>query len=229
MIVFLDLETTGLRATEHEVLEVAAIVTDDQLSEVARFHRVVSAQCLFSQLDEFIRDMHTKNGLWEEAQRPSKYERLHAHVEGLAGQYEDRQVEGGTYSRYDVDVELARFIRDHAVKLGKNDKDQVTISRPQLAGNSIHFDRGFMKVHLPEAEAQLHYRMIDVSTINEMASRFWKPAHDARPKAKLAHRAMPDAEESLGYARYYAAALSAPTPDHAEAIAAATATIKDQS
>lgn len=41
MLAWIDLEATGLIAAEHAVLEVAAIVTDDQLQEVHRFHRVV--------------------------------------------------------------------------------------------------------------------------------------------------------------------------------------------
>jgi oligoribonuclease len=214
MIVFLDLETTGLRATQHDVLEVAAIVTDDELREVARFHRVVAATRRFSELDEFIRDMHTKNGLWAEAIRPPDD---YIHSTGVLY----RQADGGTYPLGEVDHSLSEFIVKHAVKLGTNDKGQVTIARPQLAGNSIHFDRAFMKEHLPESEAQLHYRMIDVSTVDELARRFWKATHDARPKPNDAHRAMPDVEHSLALARYYSAALQAPSsPAHIDALVA---------
>ena len=41
MLAWIDLEATGLIAAKHAILEVAAIVTDDRLQEVDRFHRVV--------------------------------------------------------------------------------------------------------------------------------------------------------------------------------------------
>lgn len=213
MIVFLDLETTGLRADKHSVLEVAAlVVTDDLITEVARFHRVVQTTHIsFYELDEVVRDMHTKNGLWAETQNPSSFDRIERNGPSGYGTYHN-QIEGGCYHKREVDRELAEFIRTHAVKLGKNDKGAITIDRPQLAGNSIHFDRGFMKVHLPQAEAELHYRMIDVSSMDELARRVWKATHDARPKANDAHRAMSDVERSLALTRYYACALSEPKP-----------------
>ena len=196
MLAFLDLETEGLSPAKHRVLEVACIVTDDALTEVARFHRVCRTPTQFYELDEFIRDMHTKNGLWKETQIPPSRTRT---VTG------DEYT--GAWGIEFVDGALAEFLRDHAVKLGKDDKGRPTVDRPQLAGNSIHFDRGFMKVHMPNAEAELHYRMLDVSSINELMRRANKPVWEGRPRTAetAAHRAMPDAEESLRVCRYYAA------------------------
>lgn len=79
----------------------------------------------------------------------------------------------------------------------------------QLAGSSIHFDRAFMKEHLPRAERRLHYRHLDVTSLNETARRFWPRIHDARPgQEKVScHRALPDIEMSIRTLRYYLTAL----------------------
>lgn len=182
MLVFLDLETTGLDPNKHTVLEVAAIATDDALVEVDRFESVVATDHEFHQLDKFIRDMHTKNGLWAAVQD------AHYHNDRLDC----------------VDHTLAEFIRKF-VRFGKDDKGRTTIDRPQLAGNTISFDRAFLKRHLPNAEAELHYRNVDVSSLNEVFRRFNPKLHEQRPRnPDAAHRAMADAEESLRVCRYYA-------------------------
>ena len=66
MLLWLDLETTGLDESVHGVLEVGAILTDAQLREVARIHRVVSPPFELSGMQEAVRRMHTENGLLAE-------------------------------------------------------------------------------------------------------------------------------------------------------------------
>lgn len=88
--------------------------------------------------------------------------------------------------------------------------------RAQLAGSTISFDRAFMKKHLPSAHALLHYRNLDVSSLNEMARR-WFPAAYAtrpnadRPKEAAAHRAMDDILESIATLRHYLAFFTVPS------------------
>lgn len=79
--------------------------------------------------------------------------------------------------------------------------------KPQLAGSSAHFDREFMRWHLDLTLERLHYRNLDVSSLNELARRVWPAVYAARPKGTGTHRAMADLEESIGLARYYAKAL----------------------
>ncbi len=70
-----------------------------------------------------------------------------------------------------------------------------------LCGNTIWQDRRFLVRHMPTLESHLHYRLIDVSTIKELARR-WYP--DARAPAKSeAHRALDDIRESIEELRYY--------------------------
>jgi oligoribonuclease len=56
-----------------------------------------------------------------------------------------------------------------------------------LAGNSVHADRAFINKDLPTLAPLLHYRHLDVSTIKELASR-WYPGLRLPPKAESAHR-----------------------------------------
>ena len=76
-----------------------------------------------------------------------------------------------------------------------------------LAGNSVHADRMFLRRYMPELEAHLHYRNVDVSTLKELARR-WRPALlDAAPKKGEQHRALEDITESIAELRFYRDAL----------------------
>jgi len=78
-----------------------------------------------------------------------------------------------------------------------------------LAGSSIHFDRSFIREHLSSFEADLHYRMVDVSSFNEVALRFAPDIYATRPnvpKEEVAHRALPDVRHSISVLRHYLAA-----------------------
>lgn len=69
----------------------------------------------------------------------------------------------------------------------------------------FHFDRGFMRRCMPNAEAELHHRQLDVTSVNELMRRFNPAVYEARPKPpQSAHRAMDDVLESLAVARHYA-------------------------
>jgi len=70
-----------------------------------------------------------------------------------------------------------------------------------LCGNSIHQDRRFLVRHMPELEAWLHYRNIDVSTIKELARR-WYPALKP-PLKKGSHLALQDVRESIAELAFY--------------------------
>ncbi len=79
-----------------------------------------------------------------------------------------------------------------------------------LAGNSIHQDRRFVARYLPEVEQWLHYRNVDVSTIKELAQRWYPTQYNGRPAKKGSHRAMDDLLESIEELRYYRNALFIP-------------------
>ena len=93
-----------------------------------------------------------------------------------------------------------------------------------LAGNSIGTDKAFLERDMPDLIAHLHYRVIDVSSIKELARRWYPRVYYASPAKNGGHRALADILESIDELRYYRAALlvAQPGPDSkaAKAIAA---------
>ncbi|RBY75729.1 oligoribonuclease [Geodermatophilus sp. TF02-6] len=92
-----------------------------------------------------------------------------------------------------------------------------------LCGNSIGTDRGFLARDMPELDDHLHYRMIDVSSIKELARRWFPRVYFAQPVKGLAHRALADIIESVRELTYYRQTLfvDAPGPSTPAAQAAA--------
>lgn len=81
-----------------------------------------------------------------------------------------------------------------------------------LAGNSIATDRSFIRKHMPRLDSALHYRMIDVSTLKELARRWHPRVYFNQPEKGLAHRALADIVESIRELDYYRRSLIAPDP-----------------
>lgn len=205
MIVWVDLETTGTDTFADSILEIAAVVTDDQLNEVRRWQTVLphfASKTIVAALDAgrpleeissqvnvvpYVLAMHDKNGLW---------------VESCCDVFGDNW-----YSRRKIagDV-LAAIIRDATETV---DGKPVP---PQLGGSSVWFDRGFLDCDYPDVSKLLHHRQVDASTMNEMARRFWPVTYARRPRSEAAHRAMPDILQSIDLARYYANHLQAVAP-----------------
>lgn len=206
MLVWIDLETTGLPpVNKRQILEIAVVITDDSLLEVARYEKVLyhcHARELFTlpadaaraygktiDIDPFVVDMHRKNGLWERC----AYSLTHADSVDLqpAALLAENTIKDREY--VDEKTGLTKTARDHA----------------QLAGSTISFDRAFMAEHLPVSESLLHYRNLDVSSINEIARRVWPEVYAARPKLPEAgHRAVGDIEESIAVLKHYLTNIS---------------------
>ena len=72
-----------------------------------------------------------------------------------------------------------------------------------LCGNSIGTDRRFLAAYLPAIEDHLHYRSVDVSTIKELARRWYPGVIDGAPKKATSHRALDDIRESVDELRFY--------------------------
>jgi oligoribonuclease len=88
-----------------------------------------------------------------------------------------------------------------------------------LAGNSVGTDKTFLDRDMPDLMEHLHYRIIDVSSIKELARRWYPRAYFAAPKKAGGHRALADILESIDELRYYRAVLfpADPGPDTASA------------
>jgi oligoribonuclease len=94
------------------------------------------------------------------------------------------------------------YVRKHIREPGK----------APLCGNSIATDRAFLARDLPELDGYLHYRMVDVSSVKELAKRWYPRSYFASPSKVGGHRALADIRESIAELRYYREAVFVPAP-----------------
>jgi oligoribonuclease len=81
-----------------------------------------------------------------------------------------------------------------------------------LCGNSVSTDRGFLARDMPTLEQHLHYRIVDVSSVKELARRWYPRAYFNSPEKKGNHRALADIRESIAELRYYRETVFVPQP-----------------
>ncbi|MBP3223453.1 MAG: oligoribonuclease [Actinomycetaceae bacterium] len=79
--------------------------------------------------------------------------------------------------------------------------------KAHLGGNSIGTDRIFLSTYMPSIIDYLHYRIIDVSTIKELAKRWYQRAYIHAPEKTGNHRALGDIYDSIDELRYYRSVL----------------------
>lgn len=97
-------------------------------------------------------------------------------------------------------------------------KEHVPMARKApLAGNTIGTDRAFLARDMPELEQWVHYRNVDVSSIKELARRWYPKVMYQAPNKCGNHRALADIQESIEELRYYREALFVPQPGPATA------------
>src|SRR5581483_7610640 len=115
---------------------------------------------------------------------------------------------------------LTDAVRASTLTLGDAEKtvlDYVKQHVPEansapLCGNSIATDRGFLARDMPALDEHLHYRMIDVSSVKELAKRWYPRVYQSQPEKGLAHRALADIVESIRELAYYRRTLFVPQP-----------------
>jgi oligoribonuclease len=121
----------------------------------------------------------------------------------------DMHTHSGLLDKLDGGVDLASaenavldYIREFVVEPRK----------APLAGNTVGTDRLFLSRDMPALESYLHYRIVDVSSIKELARRWYPRAYFASPVKHGNHRALADIQESIDELRYYRAAIFVPPP-----------------
>ncbi len=170
VLAWMDLEMTGLDANKDVIVEIATLLTDDELNIVAEGPDLVIHQPedALASMDEVVTRMHTASGLLD-------------------------AIRASEVSLDDAGAQTLAFLKEH-------------IEQPRtvpLCGNSIGMDRRFLSVHLPEIEEFLHYRSVDVSTIKELARRWYPEDLPGLSKGASAHRAMDDIKESVAELAYW--------------------------
>ncbi len=108
---------------------------------------------------------------------------------------------------------VLEYIRSHVLEAKK----------APLCGNSIATDRSFLARDMPVVDNHLHYRMIDVSSVKELARRWYPRVYFASPEKQGGHRALADITESIRELRYYWATVFVPQPGPDSASARDTA------
>ncbi|SOC52612.1 oligoribonuclease [Ornithinimicrobium cerasi] len=81
-----------------------------------------------------------------------------------------------------------------------------------LGGNTVSTDRAFLARDMPELDAHLHYRIVDVSSLKELARRWYPRAYFNAPAKTGGHRALGDIVDSIAELRYYREAIFVPQP-----------------
>ncbi len=187
MLIWTDLETTGLDPERDIILEVAVVITNDDLIEAGHYTSIVidsdptkfapRSQESASTTDQFaIYDAHFENGL----------------VKELINAQNDDPVPSLPH----VQSQILDFLTEYGILGGQHMSD-----RPPLCGSTISFDRSFLVEYMPDVMARLHYRNVDVSTVRELAQRWWPDLPG--PEKTGAHRALSDIRESIDLLRYY--------------------------
>jgi oligoribonuclease len=114
----------------------------------------------------------------------------------------------------DAEQQVLAYVRKHAPEAG----------RAPLCGNSVGTDRGFLARDMADLETHLHYRIVDVSSVKELARRWYPRAYFNSPSKSGNHRALADIRESIAELRYYRQSVFVPAPgpdsDTAKKIAA---------
>ena len=89
---------------------------------------------------------------------------------------------------------------------------RVPAGKGLLAGNTVGQDKLFLARYMPAVVDHLHYRIVDVSTVKELARRWYPRAYYQAPAKTGGHRALGDIKDSITELRYYRAAVMAPAP-----------------
>lgn len=177
MLVWIDLEMTGLDAGTDHVLEIATVITDDDLNILGDSLELVIHQPpeVLGLMGDVVTKMHRDSGLTDE-------------------------VRASTISLAEAQRQTLEFIRRHV-------PEPATVP---LCGNSIGMDRRFLNRWLPEIEHHLHYHVVDVSSIRELAARWYPEATAKRPRKRKGHRALDDILKSIEELRYWRKTVFAP-------------------
>jgi oligoribonuclease len=168
-LIWVDMEMTGLNVIQDVILEVAVIVTDNNLDIVAEGPDIVIYQPdhILEKMDEWCQTQHGKSGLIE-------------------------AVRSSTYQLFDAEQELYAFLKPFCPG-----------NRGVLAGSSVWQDKAFIKKYMPRVNELLHYKIVDVSSVQELIKRWYKKSSLIETPKSETHRALADIKESIEQLRHY--------------------------
>lgn len=178
-LVWLDCEMTGLDLESDELVEIACVVTESDLTPLDEGVSCVirASDAAMSGMPDVVRQMHTDSGLLPEIP-------------------------------HGVDVGQAQeLVLDYV-------RERIpTPRKAPLCGSSIYVDRGFLAKFMPDLDAYLHYRVVDVSSIKELARRWYPKVYYTAPEKTGNHRALGDTLDSIAELAYYRRTMMVPVGD----------------
>lgn len=211
MIVWLDLETSGLDPRRDSILEIAMIVTDDDLNQIGEpFVSLVKPLHTrgYEVMDDFVKEMHTKNGLLEQLYNIGAL----FHGEDPSSCLMPDLPRLGDIERAATEWLKARWVDDiskRQVPFDQREPFEKTMRGVPLGGNTVHFDKRFLIEHMDDFAKLSSHRIFDVSTMTEFAKRFAPGTYAQRPglgpdgKPIPHHRALQDILSSIETAKFY--------------------------
>ena len=167
---------TGLDVENDVILEVATIITDNDLNIIEESDSLVIRQpeSVLETMNDWSTKHHAESGLLDRVRES------------------EISIEEAEATTFDL-------VRKH-----------VEIHTSPLCGNSVWQDRRFLARYMPTLEHYLHYRLIDVSTVKELARR-WAPSLLDKVAKQAQHRALDDIRESINELKLYREHFLKPT------------------
>lgn len=179
VLLWTDIEATGLDPMQETVLEIAVVATDTQLEELGTYHAVLwygpDQQARLREHNPFVHGMHTMNGLLEECAN-------------------------SPLSAYNVDCQITNML---GYELSFAQKGEFL-----LAGSGVsHYDRFFIQRYFPQLRDLLHYATLDIGVLRRavrlLGDPAWVPDMEASHGALKTHRAKDDVKAHLQEGRAY--------------------------
>ena len=210
--IFIDLETSGLDPSRSEILEIYVIVTDHELNPIDHIHLI----------------LHHRNHMI--IPKSSNWCRKHFGEQSKGGNGLFRLCNFSNLSYSDCEYYLWTFLEFYATNpvgtprphieprklfdrmLGSDgqvvntDYTEYYPTKPvrllMLAGSTIHFDREFLLHYFPSIRKLLNHKVIDVTSLLEVARRFNPGALTNLQKPRNIHRAGEDIMDSIELLKY---------------------------
>lgn len=167
--VWIDLEMTGLNPETDQILEIALVITDNNLNVLHEGTEFVINQSdyMLNTMNPWCIEHHGKSGLTN-AVRASQ----------ITVEY--------------AQMQILEIIKQHCDKY-----------EGVLAGNTIWQDRAFLARYMPSIINYLHYRLLDVTSVKELISSWYKDDVQMKFKKAESHRALADVYESIAELAHY--------------------------